>query len=73
MRNCDTNARIYKEGADEFRDGNSSDAQISVKLQEAKIDKIIVCSIISWFSQFSGFIVTLAALCVTQSSSKQSY
>ena len=42
MWDYDTNIRLYKEGDDEFRDENLNVAQLSVKLQEAKVDKIIV-------------------------------
>lgn len=53
---------MNKEGVDEFRDGNSNDAQISVKLQEAKIDKIIVCCTINWFSVFRFYCLSSVTL-----------
>lgn len=39
-----------KEGGGEFRDESLTIAQLSVKQQEAKVDKIIATCTISWFS-----------------------
>lgn len=60
---CDTNTRLYKEREDEFRDENSNNVHISVKLQEAKIDKIIVFLYYKLLFIVPHFHIVLGYLC----------